>query len=615
MENLFIASLYRLYLGGIGMSNPCKDDVIGSTQSSFSNVIGRLVESTFAIISACNKKQYELDSNAYALGNLNLISKSFARVGRCCLSEPEKTQQAYSRLMSDYMSLWTRACLRMSGLDVTPVITPQKHDKRFEDSRWVEYQAFDFMKQFYLITTKWIEDLIANTDSLDKQTKVQSLFYVKQLLDALAPSNYVFTNPELLHISIQRNAENIALGLEKLVEDINSGNGILKIRQSEDQAFEIGMNIANTPGIVISQNDICQVIQYKPTTSSNLKRPLLIIPPWINKFYILDLSSEKSFVKWCLDQGHTVFLVSWVNPMNSTSHSFEDYMKQGIFDTIDIIEKVTGESEINTAGYCVGGTLLAVALGYAPIIGDSRIQSATLLTTQVDFTKAGILGAILDLDQIELVESIMEKNGYLEGNRLGSLFTMIKANELFWPYFIKNYLLGEEPPAFNVLHWNSDCTNIPAVNHSFYMRNCYLENKLAVGQMEIFGKKIDLSAIKISTYHLATKNDHIAPAVSVFTGLPCFGGNVEFVLSDSGHIAGVINPPSKNKYQYWTSKIPIGDYDEWCSKATATPGSWWTHWQKWVTSLNSERVEGRDKDYARISYIEKAPGSYVKVRC
>jgi polyhydroxyalkanoate synthase len=341
-----------------------------------------------------------------------------------------------------------------------------------------------------------------------------------------------------------------------------------------------------------------------------LKAPLLIVPPWINKFYILDLNPEKSFIRWCVEQGHTVFVISWVNPdRHQAKKGFEDYMREAIFKSLDVIEKATGAKNINAVGYCVGGTLLSVALAWMAAKGDTRIKSATLFATQVDFTHGGDLKVFADEEQISAVEKQMSVRGYLEGRNMAAAFNMMRSNDMIWPYVISNYFKGKEPPPFDLLYWNSDTTRMPAANHSFYLRSCYLDNTLAKGEMTIGGVTLDLKKVKVPIYNLGTREDHIAPARSVFYGSSFFGGKVTFVLTGSGHIAGVINPPSRNKYQYWTGSAPKGDgFDTWLAKAKEHPGSWWPHWQKWIEALDDTRVKARPLGKG----IEPAPGSYVR---
>jgi polyhydroxyalkanoate synthase len=404
--------------------------------------------------------------------------------------------------------------------------------------------------------------------------------------------------------------------MHMLAEDIEAGHGNLRIRQSDSRKFEVGGNLALTPGKVIFENELIQLIQYMPSTPTVLARPLLIVPPWINKFYILDLTPEKSFVKWCVDQGLTVFVVSWVNPdARLAKKSFEDYMRDGPLAALDAIEKATGERAVNAIGYCVGGTLLAATLAYMADNRDDRIASATFFAAQVDFTHAGDLMVFVDEEQIAAREREMSERGYLEGKKMANAFNLLRSNDLIWPYVISNYLKGKEPAPFDLLYWNSDATRMPAANHSFYLRNCYLENRLSKGDMVIGGKRLDLKSVKVPVYNLATREDHIAPAKSVLLGSKFFGGSVRFVLAGSGHIAGVVNPPDKMKYQYWTGPKPTSaNLERWLGKAKEHAGSWWPDWLSWLKKQNAGEVPAREPGGGVLKPIEDAPGSYVRVR-
>jgi len=400
-----------------------------------------------------------------------------------------------------------------------------------------------------------------------------------------------------------------------LVEDLEAGRGVLKIRQSDSTKFEIGVNIATTPGKVVFRNELIELIQFAPTTERVHQRPLLIVPSWINKYYILDLSPEKSFVRWAVAQGLTVFIISWVNPDERLSaKNFEDYLEDGVFAALEEIEIRTGERRVNVAGYCVGGTLLSAGTALLAAKGDDRIASITLLAAQVDFTRAGDLKAMFDETKIRLLEDRMYARGFLEGADMAAAFNMLRPNDLIWTYVVNVYLKGQPPPAFDLLFWNSDSTRIPAANHAFYLRNCYLENRLAQGTMELAGQRLDLSRIAVPIYCLAAREDHIAPAQSVYLGAQRFGGRVTFVLAGSGHIAGVVNPPNKLKYQYWTDGIPSFELDDWLKGAAAHPGSWWPHWLAWLGELDGGRVEARRLETSDASVLGNAPGTFVKVR-
>jgi polyhydroxyalkanoate synthase len=438
---------------------------------------------------------------------------------------------------------------------------------------------------------------------------------VKQIANAVSPSNFVMTNPQLIRETFSSNADNLVRGAKMLAEDIAAGKGSLKIRQTDPEKFEVGRNLATTPGKVVFENELFQLLQYSPATEEVLAVPLLIVPPWINKFYVLDLTPEKSFIKWATEQGLTVFVISWVNPdARLAGKSFEHYMQEGVLTALDQVVRVTNEPKAHLVGYCVGGTLLATTLGWLAAKGYDRVQSATFLATQVDFRHAGDLKVFVDEDQLKLLERKMKETGYLDAGLMASAFNLLRSNDLIWPYVVNNYMRGKAPFPFDLLYWNSDSTRLPAANHSFYLRNCYLDNRLSQGKMEVAGTRIDLSQVKVPIYNLATREDHIAPPVSVFLGSQFFGGPVRFVLAGSGHIAGVVNHPGKNKYQYWTGGEAAGSLDSWLSQATEHPGSWWADWIEWIRKHDERRVPARPPGNGKLKPIEDAPGRYVKVR-
>jgi polyhydroxyalkanoate synthase len=544
------------------------------------------------------------------------VVKTLGQVADYWLRDPQRALQLQSNLGKAYLDLWANAVKRMAGETVEPLVKPDPRDKRFADPEWSSNQFFDFLKQAYLLTVQWATRLVHDAQGLDPHTQQKADFYVRQIANAIAPSNFVLTNPELLRETLASKADNLVRGMQMLAEDIAAGQGNLRIRQSASKMFEVGRNLAITPGKVIFENELMQLIQYAPSTASVLKRPLLIVPPWINKFYILDLTPDKSFIKWCVDQGLTVFVISWVNPdAKLASKSFEDYMREGPLAALDAIEKATGEREINAIGYCVGGTLLAVTLAYMATMQDQRIASATFFAAQVDFTHAGDLKVFVDEEQISAREREMSERGYLEGKKMMTAFNLLRSNDLIWPYVINNYLMGREPPPFDLLYWNSDATRLPASNHSFYLRNCYLENRLSKGDMVIGGKKLKLRNIKVPVYNLATREDHIAPAKSVLVGSRAFGGPVRYVLAGSGHIAGVVNPPDKMKYQYWTGPKPTsGNLERWLARAKEHAGSWWPDWLDWIKAQDATEVAARTPGGGVLPPLEDAPGSYVKVR-
>ena len=574
-----------------------------------------LVEEAGKATAAYIKPIEEQRANTGTADKVGDVVKTLGTVAEYWLIDPRKAIEAQARLGSNFLELWATTLKRMQGEPAQPVATPDPKDARFKDPEWSDNPVFDFLKQAYLITSRWAEKLVEEAEGLDEHTRHKAEFYVKQLAGALSPSNFLATNPELIRTTIKENGANLVRGMKMLAEDIERGKGELKLRQSDPERFEVGVNTANTPGKVIFRNDLIELIKYAPSTEEVLRRPLLIVPPWINKFYVLDLNPEKSFIRWAVAQGLTVFVISWVNPdARHAMKSFSDYMREGVFAALDAVEEATAERKVTTIGYCVGGTLLAVALAYMAATGDDRVESATFLTTQVDFTHAGDLKVFVDEEQVKALEEGMQQRGYLEGSRMANAFNMLRPNDLIWPYVINNYIKGQAPFPFDLLYWNSDSTRMPAANHSFYLRNCYLENRLTKGEMILDNVKLDLNKVTIPIFNLAAKEDHIAPALSVFEGSKFFGGPVDYVVAGSGHIAGVVNPAGKPKYQFWTGGRPEGDYKDWLTKARENPGSWWPYWFSWIERQAPERVPAREPGGGKLKPLCDAPGEYVKVK-
>ncbi|ANY84270.1 class I poly(R)-hydroxyalkanoic acid synthase (plasmid) [Microvirga ossetica] len=544
--------------------------------------------------------------------------KTLSQLQQAWLQQPHKVLEAQVVLWNNCLELWHSSMCRLMGLengDVRPLAVSLPEDPRFQHPAWSENPYFDLLRQSYLITSHWAESLVDTAEDLEPRTRNKARFYLTQIINAIAPSNWVFTNPELLHETFASDGENLVRGMQLLAEDIERGSGHLKIRQTDTTKFEIGKNLAITPGKVIFRNELMELIQYAPTTEKVLKRPLLVVPPWINKFYILDLSPEKSFVKWAVDQGQTVFMISWVNPTKELAHkSFEDYMHDGILEALGAVEQATGERAIHALGYCVGGTLLAATLAYLAATRDTRVQSATFLTTQVDFSQAGDLRIFMDEEQVAAIERDMARHGYLDGHKMAAAFNLLRSNDLIWPYVVDVYLKGQTPLPLDLLYWNSDSTRIPAANHRFYLRRCYINNDLSQGRMKIGGVTLALSKVKIPIFHLAAREDHIAPARSVFLGARFLGGSVRFVVTGSGHIAGVVNPPTRNRYQYWTDGPPVGELETWLEAAEEHPGSWWPDWQAWSEAQDRRQVLAREIGGGKLTPIEDAPGSYVRVK-
>ncbi len=545
------------------------------------------------------------------------IGKAFWEMSYRIWMDPLRLAEHQFNLWVDYLGLVQGQTARFLGLRPEPVIIPKRSDRRFKDDAWEDYCAFDFIKQHYLLMARWLEQTVANVDGLDEQTARKVEFYTRQVIDALAPTNFVLTNPEALQETLQSGGQNLLKGFRNLLVDLERGQGKLNIRMTDTDAFELGKNIAVTPGSVVFQNELMQLLQYAPSTQEVNKRPLLIVPPWINKFYILDLRAKNSFIKWAVDQGHTVFVISWINPTAEyAATAFDDYLAKGTLAALDVIEQATGEGEVNAIGYCLGGTLLSATLGWEAQGGEERIKSATLFTTMIDFSQPGELEVFLDEGTVAHLEKRMAERGYLEGSEMATTFNMLRANDLIWSFAINNYLLGKDPFPFDLLYWNSDSTRMPADMHSFYLRNMYLRNQLREpGGITLHDRPIDLTKVRVPVYFLSTIEDHIAPWKSTYAGTRLFKGPVRFVLGASGHIAGVINPPVAKKYHYWVNGATLPkDPDAWLSKAEKQLGSWWDDWNAWVSGLDATQAPARLPGDGKLPVLEATPGSYVKQR-
>ena len=582
---------------------------------AFAKNLARLVEEGGRALSAYLKPREEGELSDELAEQMTDAVKTLGQVAEYWLADPQRALEAQSSLMRGYLNVWAGSVKRLAGEQAEPAATPEAKDSRFSDPDWSDNPFFDALKQSYLVTSAWAQRMVREADGIDEHTRHKAEFYVRQIANAVSPSNFVLTNPSLLRETFSSNADNLVRGFKMLAEDIEAGGGALRIRQTDSSRFKVGDNLATTPGKVIFENELMQLIQYAATTKEVLAAPLLIVPPWINKFYVLDLTPEKSFLKWSVDQGLNVFVISWVNPdARLSGKDFEHYMREGVLAALEAVRVVTGEEKAHTVGYCVGGTLLASTLGWLAANGDDRVRSASFLATQVDFTHAGDLKVFVDEEQVSALERRMADVGYMEASKMASAFNLLRSNDLIWPYVVNNYMRGKAPFPFDLLYWNSDSTRLPAANHSYYLRNCYLENKLSKGRMELGGVKIDLKKVKVPIYNLATREDHIAPAKSVFYGSQFFGGPVRFVLTGSGHIAGVVNPPEKKKYQYWTGGAAKGDLDNWIAKAKEHSGSWWTDWFAWVEKRDKRRMKATEPGAGKLKPIEDAPGRYVRVQ-
>jgi len=545
------------------------------------------------------------------------IARAFFEAWAKLLADPFKLAEAQMKLWQDHLALWQSSMLKLMGQETQPVVEMPAADRRFKHEDWQQNFLYDYLRQSYLIAARRLHQTMGGIEGLDEQTAKKVDFYTRQYIDALAPSNFPLTNPEVLRETVASGGQNLVKGLNNLLEDLERGDGRqLRLRMTDESAFKLGLNIATTPGSVIYQNDLIQLIQYYPANGPVYRRSLLIVPPWINKYYILDLREKNSFVKWAVEQGHTVFVISWVNPdARFARKTFEDYLNEGTLAALDAVEKATGEREVNAIGYCLGGTLLASTLGCLAAKNDARIVSGTFFASMIDFERPGELEVFIDERQIEALEKRMRERGYLEGSEMAATFNMLRANDLIWSFVINNYLLGRDPFPFDLLYWNSDSTRMPAAMHSYYLRNMYLKNLLRKpGGIRLNGVPVDLGKVATPLYLVSTVEDHIAPWRSAYAGAKLFPGPVRFVLSGSGHIAGIINPPAANKYSYWTRHKLPDKPDAWLKGATQHPGSWWPDWAGWVAQHGGDKVPPRIPGKGKLKAIEDAPGAYVKMR-
>ena len=593
-----------------------------------------------------------------------VVSKAYQALWQQMLTDPARLVEAQVSLWQDYARLWENTARRMAGEEVEPTVTPEPGDRRFKDEAWSENPLYDHIKQSYLLASKFMLSTVRETEGLDSHIARKVDFYTRQFIDALAPTNFAMTNPEVARRTVETGGENLVKGLSNMLEDLERGQGRLRVRMTDLEKFKLGENVAVTPGKVVFENDLMQLLQYAPATETVRRRPLLIIPPWINKYYILDLRPKNSFIRWTVGRGHSVFVISWVNPDERLAgKTMTDYLLEGPIAALEAVGKATGESSVNAIGYCLGGTLLAATLAYlkagagtdpaAPAHadeagGDARarksakgskaaeaaraaarakaasptsaggrpsIESATFFTTMVDFSEPGELGVFIDEEQLALVEESMKDKGYFDGAKMAEAFNLLRANDLIWSFVINNYLMGKDPFPFDLLYWNSDSTRMPREMHSAYLRDMYQNNLLREpGGITLDGVPIDLAAIDVPVYVLSTREDHIAPWKSTYAATRLYRGPIRFVLAMSGHIAGVVNPPAANKYGYFTGDVAETP-DAWFEAATTHEGSWWPDWDAWVSERDDRaEVPAREPGAGALPVIEDAPGRYVKVR-
>ena len=556
-----------------------------------------------------SRKSSEDDPAATVMSDFN---SAFMEFSEKLFQNPHVLIEGQMALMQGQMALWQHTALKFTGQTSEDVIKPDSGDRRFTDEDWSNDLIFNYLKQFYLLQSKAIKDVVEGVGGLSTHTQNKVDFLMRQFVNALSPSNFASTNPEVVRKTFETGGQNLVEGMEQLAKDMKESYGGLNVTMSDMDAFKIGRNVATTQGDVIYENDLIQLIQYAPSTQKTFKRPLLVIPPFINKYYILDLREKNSFLKWLVDQGHTVFCISWNNPGPSMrGKGFDDYMLEGPLAALDAIKTATGESDINAIGYCLGGTLLAATTAYMKKKNDNRIKSTTYLATLIDFEDPGEIGIFINETAISALEKQMDSLGYYDGRMMAFSFNLLKENDLFWSFFVNNYLKGQRPVAFDLLYWNTDGTNLPAKMHSFYLRNMYLYNKLKdKNGITLNNEEIDLTAVDTPSYFLSAAQDHIAKWTSTYSGAKLFKGNVKFVLGGSGHIAGVVNPPSSKKYGYWTNSELPNDAQEWFNHAQKNEGSWWTDWQQWSEQYTDGKVPSRKC----LKSIEPAPGRYAKKR-
>ncbi len=544
------------------------------------------------------------------------LGKAFFELASRMLADPMSVAEAQVELWLQHAELWHSSWLRLLGADRGPVAVPHAGDKRFRHEDWEQHFLYDYIKQSYLITARWLHHNVASVEGLSDNTRKKVDFFTRQYIDALSPSNFALTNPEVYRETIASGGQNLVKGLNNLLADIERGNGRVRISMTDAKAFELGVNIATTPGKVVFRNELIELIQYEPATKKQWRRPLLVMPPWINKYYILDLREKNSFLRWAVHEGMTVFVISWVNPDAAlAAKNFEDYMREGPLAALDAIARATGEKDVNAVGYCLGGTLLGATLAYMAARDDKRIASATFMTALLDFGHAGELDVFIDEEQVTSLEARMSERGYLEGSEMANTFNMLRANDLIWSFVINNYLMGRDPFPFDLLHWNCDSTRMPAAMHSFYLRNMYMRNALREpGGITLDGTPIDLARVGVPTYFVSAIEDHIAPWKTTFEGPQLVKGQSRFVLSGSGHIAGMINPPAANKYGYWTNPKLDADADAWLAGATQREGSWWNDWRQWISSYLGKEVPPRVPGRGGLRSLGDAPGSYARIR-
>jgi polyhydroxyalkanoate synthase len=547
------------------------------------------------------------------LGSLGVPPDSeFARSLKSVGVDSSKFAALQARYFQLHAALWQSALARETGRDAVPVAPPDRGDRRFSSAEWQRIPWFDYLRQSYLINSRFLSDWIEALET-EPRAKERLSFIARQFSDAMSPANFAATNPEALKLALETGGESLAQGIRLLLEDVHKG----RISTTDESVFEVGKNLAVTEGAVIFENELIQLIQYKPVTSTVFKRPLVMFPPCINKYYILDLQPENSLVRYAVEQGHPVFMVSWRNITEELGHlTWDDYIEKGVLKALEVASAISAAEKVNALGFCVGGTMLGAALAVMAAKGENRVESATFLASMLDFSDTGDIGLFIDEPGVAVREAAIGKGGIMPGRDLALVFSALRANDLVWSYVISNYLKGKSPEAFDLLYWNADSTNLPGPMYCWYVRNTYLENRLCEpGKTVVLGVPVDLGKITVPAYVLATREDHIVPWRTAYRTNQLLGGETRFVLGASGHVAGIINPASKNKRSHWIGAKPAADPEEWLADGKEKPGSWWADWSTWIEGFGDERVKARARPgNAKYKPIEQAPGRYVKHR-
>ncbi len=547
------------------------------------------------------------------LGSLGVPPGSdFARSLQSVGVDAAKLAALHAQYFQQHAALWQSTLAREAGRDAAPVAPSERGDRRFSSAEWRANPWFDYLRQSYLINSRFLDEWVEALKA-EPLAKERLRFVARQFADAMSPANFTATNPEALKLALETKGESLTRGVRQLIEDVHKG----RISTTDESAFELGKNLAVTEGAVVFENELIQLIQYRPLTPTVFKRPLVMVPPCINKYYILDLQPENSFARYAVEQGHVVFMVSWRNiTAELGSCTWDDYIESGVLNALEVAQAIAGAEKVNALGFCVGGTMLGTALAVTAAKGEAHVESATFLASMLDFSDTGEIGLFIDEAGVALREAAIGRGGVMPGRDLALVFSALRANELVWPYVVNNYLMGRSPGSFDLLHWNADSTNLPGPMYCWYVRNTYLENKLREpGRVSTMGVPLDLGKVVVPAYVLATREDHIVPWRTAYRTTQLLKGDMRFVLGASGHVAGIVNPASKGKRSYWTGGKLTGDPESWLAAATETPGSWWTDWSTWLERFGGERVKARARlGNSQYKSIEPAPGRYVKHR-